>query len=613
MPSYTVLSKNSTNVLFNRITKIVDLIPTEFTSNNCSFLFDLSEPHIFPKSDWYVKWFLQFKSSYDLNDFEIHWSFIKNKLIDEKKSKTIKLPLQYGFDIDEELDFDFSSTNPKRFYRVKLMSSENENGILKDKGYVKSKATGQADLVLPILSKKYKKNKHVLKGFTGAVVINRSSEWSMLIEYRLKLNIGDCDFDESLCGYTNQLEKNGTNVFDFTKSYEILHMPKHESLDAFSPMTNGKNFYMGIKKNNSNNLAVMYSPLIRIQKKRNVDRIQDSINNKLVFISFSYLQQSQTDKLELSIVSQRTDVKEALLSTSPSDFIREINSEKYPENEQIDSSECLESKDVWKRVEKMPVFSCYDFHLEFNFLHGSESSNNTLMGIDNVEINHDDTDLKSCNELGKCNNNGQCYKFNDEPICCCYPGFIGSDCNTEINPCDQITCLNEGQCQSNGLYEYQCRCAPGYTGPHCETEINECSSNPCGENGVCFDKIGSYMCSCHAGYSGKNCNERSEYCNVCNNEGTLNCFEDGALNVVCQCKDGYTGSICDLTINECSSNPCAFGSECIDKLNDFECLCPPDRTGKLCSTKISNCDREFLLFLKTLKLNLNNLQNFQKR
>lgn len=137
----------------------------------------------------------------------------------------------------------------------------------------------------------------------------------------------------------------------------------------------------------------MYSPLIRVQNKKNVDRIQDSINNKPVLISFSYLQQSQSDKLELGIVSQRTDVRETLLSTSPGNFLLEINSAGFPVNEQLDtdSTECLEFKDtnVWRRVEKMSVFSCYDFHLQFNFHHGPESSNTTL-GLDNVEINYGD-------------------------------------------------------------------------------------------------------------------------------------------------------------------------------------------------------------------------------
>lgn len=35
-------------------------------------------------------------------------------------------------------------------------------------------------------------------------------------------------------------------------------------------------------------------------------------------------------------------------------------------------------------------------------------------------------------------------------------------------------------------------------------------------------------------------------------------------------------------INECQSSPCAFGSTCVDEINGYRCLCPPDRTGPHC-------------------------------
>jgi len=35
-------------------------------------------------------------------------------------------------------------------------------------------------------------------------------------------------------------------------------------------------------------------------------------------------------------------------------------------------------------------------------------------------------------------------------------------------------------------------------------------------------------------------------------------------------------------INECQSSPCAFGSSCVDEINGYRCLCPPDRTGPHC-------------------------------
>ena len=35
-------------------------------------------------------------------------------------------------------------------------------------------------------------------------------------------------------------------------------------------------------------------------------------------------------------------------------------------------------------------------------------------------------------------------------------------------------------------------------------------------------------------------------------------------------------------INECQSSPCALGSSCVDEINGYRCLCPPERTGPQC-------------------------------
>ena len=37
-------------------------------------------------------------------------------------------------------------------------------------------------------------------------------------------------------------------------------------------------------------------------------------------------------------------------------------------------------------------------------------------------------------------------------------------------------------------------------------------------------------------------------------------------------------------INECMSNPCAFGATCVDGIGEFICICPPGRTGSRCQS-----------------------------
>lgn len=42
----------------------------------------------------------------------------------------------------------------------------------------------------------------------------------------------------------------------------------------------------------------------------------------------------------------------------------------------------------------------------------------------------------------------------------------------------------------------------------------------------------------------------------------------------CSCIAGFTGTHCEININECLSNPCANGGVCVDHINGFRCECP---------------------------------------
>ena len=48
----------------------------------------------------------------------------------------------------------------------------------------------------------------------------------------------------------------------------------------------------------------------------------------------------------------------------------------------------------------------------------------------------------------------------------------------------------------------------------------------------------------------------------------------------CRCQKGYTGAFCDVEINECHSNPCAYGGVCTDVINGYRCACPKGTTGR---------------------------------
>ena len=48
----------------------------------------------------------------------------------------------------------------------------------------------------------------------------------------------------------------------------------------------------------------------------------------------------------------------------------------------------------------------------------------------------------------------------------------------------------------------------------------------------------------------------------------------------CECPNGYTGHMCQVNYDECSSNPCQHGGVCQDKLGYYVCDCPRGFTGE---------------------------------
>jgi Notch-like protein len=43
----------------------------------------------------------------------------------------------------------------------------------------------------------------------------------------------------------------------------------------------------------------------------------------------------------------------------------------------------------------------------------------------------------------------------------------------------------------------------------------------------------------------------------------------------CQCRPGFTGTLCENKINECAPvSPCLNGGVCTELVNNFKCTCP---------------------------------------
>ena len=75
------------------------------------------------------------------------------------------------------------------------------------------------------------------------------------------------------------------------------------------------------------------------------------------------------------------------------------------------------------------------------------------------------------------------------------------------------------------------------------------------------------------------------------------CFDD-VSKFSCDCDPGFTGTFCNLDVDECSSNPCFNDAYCLDFLDKWICQCNPGFTGLKCEAESDECYR-----VVTLRLN----------
>lgn len=72
----------------------------------------------------------------------------------------------------------------------------------------------------------------------------------------------------------------------------------------------------------------------------------------------------------------------------------------------------------------------------------------------------------------------------------------------DLNECLSNPCQNGGHCRDQ-IGTYECRCASGFLGRNCEINVDDCETATCPSNSICVDGIASYMCHCKSGFTGK--------------------------------------------------------------------------------------------------------------
>lgn len=138
-----------------------------------------------------------------------------------------------------------------------------------------------------------------------------------------------------------------------------------------------------------------------------------------------------------------------------------------------------------------------------------------------------------------------------------------------------------------------------------QDDQDECLISPCGINGTCTSGINVYTCVCPPGWTGTICDLSINDCepNPCQNEGTCT---DAHLNFTCSCPPGWTGHTCDKA---CSGHTygAGCGSRCIcdparvdparrntqmcDVINGV-CYCSPQFSGDACYLDVNECSKD---------------------
>ncbi|KAL8178200.1 UNVERIFIED_CONTAM: hypothetical protein K2H54_035691 [Gekko kuhli] len=126
-------------------------------------------------------------------------------------------------------------------------------------------------------------------------------------------------------------------------------------------------------------------------------------------------------------------------------------------------------------------------------------------------------------------------------------------------------------------------------------ELNSCSLNPCAHDGICDDFYSYYHCTCAKGWTGTHCEINIDECasNPCVHG---NC-SDGIDSYKCTCYSGYQGvrrrrlpyTVCG---NEKENLTCYNYGNCTELQGHLECVCLAGFTGPRCEEDVNECSSD---------------------
>lgn len=198
--------------------------------------------------------------------------------------------------------------------------------------------------------------------------------------------------------------------------------------------------------------------------------------------------------------------------------------------------------------------------------------------------------LKEMGCPNNCSSRGRCIRNkNGFPVCSCYPGWEGNDCNQK-QPTGlhcPMDCSGHGRCvTANQYFPVRCLCDPPYYGDYCEKQHAEkivfevhdgFCLNHCSGRGPCIN--GKCVCM-EMGWGGPDCSVQAGGVCAENCHGNGICFWG-----TCDCLGGYTGALCNVAPSKPCPNKCGMRGKCVGGT----CVCLSGFTGDDCSDVMVEC------------------------
>ncbi|CAM9664642.1 unnamed protein product [Bubo scandiacus] len=171
--------------------------------------------------------------------------------------------------------------------------------------------------------------------------------------------------------------------------------------------------------------------------------------------------------------------------------------------------------------------------------------------------------------------------------------FWGTSYSENDSSCSSSPCKNGGSCTDLEVgYECTCPVKPvAYMGINCERLYDACVQHECPADWICSGTAGllEYKCICVPGFTGTDCDIDINECesNPCK-DPRFECV-NSVDGYTCKCQTGLNGDSCQTESSVCSSQPCLNNGTCVEGPGDYTCVCQPGFTGANCEDDIDEC------------------------